>query len=190
MSFDQTLQDLITLTGFTPADVQLLSQTRDQLEPWHEAITATFYNTLYGYKATQAVFHDGERPAREGTLHNWYQMLLSGKIDETFWRWQWYVGLIHIPRGVTNPYMLGMMSRVQLLFAHQCQETFPPEQATAIFAAFKRITDVIAGLIAEGYFESYVQAMERMSGQSRVLIDRMVQLEVLDMLGEAKRQRA
>lgn len=190
MSFNQTLQDLITLTGFTQTDVQLLRQVKDQIAPWHELITTTFYDTLYGYSSTQAVFRQGERPARENTLRNWYQIILTGEIDEAFWRWQWYVGLIHIPRNVTNPYMLGMMSRVQLLFAQKCGETFPPEQGMAIFAAFKRLTDVIAGLIAEGYFASYVQAMERMSGQSRVLIERMVLLEVEDMLAETRRSRS
>jgi Protoglobin len=186
MSFEQTLNDLITLTGFTADDIHTLQEVADHLKGWGDEITAIFYDTLYGYQPTQAVFREGERPAREGTLRNWYQIVVSGDINDKFWRWQWYVGLIHIPRGISNPFMLGMMSRVQQFFGRKCQATFDPNQAAKVFGAFKRVTDVIAGLIAEGYFQSYVQAMERMSGQSRSLIDRMVQLEVQEMVSEKK----
>ncbi len=187
MSMESTWKDLVALTGFSEADVQILKGAAAELQPWSEEITQLFYDTLFGYQTTQAVFREGERPAREQTLRNWYQIVINGQIDEKFWRWQWYVGLIHIPRGITNPFMLGMMSRVQLAFWKKCQESFEPAKSQAIFVAFKRVTDVIAGLIAESYFQSYVQAMERMSGQSRTLIDRMVQLEVQEMMAEAKK---
>ncbi len=189
MSMESTLKDLIALTGFSTADVQILKDAAAELQPWSEEIVCLFYDTLYSHQNTRAVFREGERPAREQTLHNWYQIVISGQIDEKFWRWQWFVGLVHIPRGITNPFMLGMMSRVQQVFGEKCQQTFDPVRGQAVFGAFKRVTDIIAGLIAEGYFQSYVQAMERMSGQSRTLIDRMVQLEVQEMLVEAKQSR-
>jgi hypothetical protein len=183
---DDILNNLIALTGFTDQDPQTLRAVADKTAVWQEEMTQVFYDTLYGYKATAAVFREGERPDRENTLRNWYQIVTEGNIDANFWRWQWFVGLIHIPRGITNPFMLGMMSRVQQLFRAKCLETFDAEQAETVFGAFKRITDIIAGLIAEGYFQSYVQAMERMSGQSRMLIDRMVNLEVEEMVAEMR----
>jgi hypothetical protein len=188
MSQENTLKDLVVLTGFSDADINTLKSAAADLQPWSEEITQMFYDTLFANAPTRAVFREGERPDREQTLRNWYQMVISGQIDDKFWHWQWYVGLIHIPRGITNPFMLGMMSRVQQVFLQKCQETFEPAQSMAVFGAFKRVTDVIAGLIAEGYFQSYVQAMERMSGQSRTLIDRMVQLEVQEMLAEIRKR--
>jgi hypothetical protein len=45
---------------------------------------------------------------------------------------------------------------------------------------------VIAGLIAVGYFQSYLEAVQRTSGQSQALIDRMVGFAVEEMLTEAR----
>jgi len=180
------VQDLIQLTGYTEKDAAVLRQYAAHTAPWEEAITQAFYDMLYGYGRTAAVFRDGERPAREQTLRHWYRVVSGGQIDDQFWRWQWFVGLIHIPRHVTNPFMLGAMSRVQQIFLSQCLATLPVDEAANLFTSFKRVTDVIAGLIAEGYFESYIRAMERMSGQSRTLIDRMVQMEVESMVEESR----
>lgn len=183
---EAVLNDLIRLIGYTEKDREILQDTSDVTQAWTEEITQHFYNTLYGYKSTQVVFKDGERAARENTLRHWYRQVSGGQIDQTFWQHQWFVGLVHIPRGISNPFMLGMMSRLQQLFRIKCLQTFDRAKAEIVYTAFKRVTDIIAGLIAEGYFQSYVQAMERMSGQSRNLIDRMVHMEVQDMVIEER----
>lgn len=183
---EQVLKDLIQLTGYTDKDRQILQATAEITQAWTEEVTQHFYDTLYGYDATKAVFREGERPFREDTLRHWYRQVTSGQIDQSFWQHQWFVGLVHIPRGITNPFMLGMTSRMQQLFRAKCFQALEPAKAEVLYKAFKRVTDVIAGLIAEGYFQSYVNAMERMSGQSRILIDRMVNLEVEEMVQEAR----
>ena len=183
---EQVLTDLITLTGYTAEDAQTLRDYSEQIESWTEDLIQVFYNTLYRHSLTAAVFKEGERPAREDTLWGWYHHVSQGEINDTFWRWQWYVGLVHIPRGITNPFMLGMMSRVQQLFRAKYRETFSSDEADKVFGAFKRVTDVIAGLIAEGYFQSYLEAVQRTSGQSQALIERMVGFAVEEMLAEAR----
>lgn len=55
-----------------------------------------------------------------------------------------------------------------------------------LYVAFKRATDVVAGLIAEGYFENYFIALERTVGFKRQLIQRMLDVEVNKMWQEAK----
>jgi hypothetical protein len=182
----QVLQDLIHLTGYTDADAQTLNSVSATTQQWKEEVTQAFYDMLYGYSSTANVFRDGERLAREDTLRNWYDYVAEGQIDERFWQWQWFVGLVHIPRGISNPFMMGMMSRVQQLFLANCLEAFPQEQAIEVFNAFKRVTDVIAGLIAEGYFQSFLEAMERATGQSKALVARQVGFAVDDMLAEAR----
>ncbi len=182
----EVLADLIVLTGYSEEDPQILRRYTAVTAVWQEEVTQVFYDTLYGHRATAAVFRGGERPSREQTLRNWYQTVTEGNIDDQFWQWQWFVGLVHIPRGISNPFMMGMMSRVQQLFWQKCRENMSLDEAEMVYGAFKRVTDVIAGLIAEGYFQSYVHAMERMSGQSRTLIDRMVHMEVEEMLAEAR----
>lgn len=188
-NMEQILNDLIKLTGYTNADAQLLQETSAQTLPWGPAVSTIFYDIVFGYQPTESVFREGERPAREKSLIYWYKFVVQGQIDANFWRWQWYVGLIHIPRGISNAFMLGMMSRVQQLFLAQCMQTFEQEKALAVFNAFKRVTDVIAGLIAEGYFESYLEAVESATGQSRKLIDRQVGFAVEEMVAEAQKDR-
>jgi hypothetical protein len=51
--------------------------------------------------------------------------------------------------------MLGMMHRTQQFFLDKCLATFDQEEALSIFEAFKRVTDVAAGIIAEGYHTPY-----------------------------------
>lgn len=185
---EQVLADLKELTGMTDADYQTLKDVTPQLQAWIPELTQHFYDTLYGYAPTSHVFKPDERPDRETTLVNWYKEVSSGNINMDFWRRQWIIGLVHIPRRVTDPFMIGMMSRTQQFFLKKCIETFDLEKAQDVYGAFKRITDTVTGLIAEGYFLSYVEATERMTGQSRALTDRLVGLEITRMIEETRQQ--
>lgn len=176
---EQIINDLIVLTKFSNQDAQLLQQHAPKLQSWGEELVKEFYDTLYGYESTGKVFREGEREAREKTLRDWYLHITSvGNVDAAFWQQQWVVGLVHIIRGVTNPFMFGMTSRVQQFILRKCFEEFEPQQALEIYSAFKRLTDVIAGLIAESYFSSYVEAMEKVGGFKLSLIKRMIELEI------------
>ena len=183
---ERILNDLITLVGYTEADAQTLRTVSSETQLWGKEIAAVFYDTVYGYAPTTAVFKEGERPAREKTLIQWYTLLASGYIDDDFWQWQWYVGLIHIPRGIRNAYMMGMMSRIQQLFSQRCLDTFDSEQAHIVYNAFKRVTDVVAGLIAESYFESYIEAVERATTQTKQSLNRRVDAAIAEMVAEAQ----
>ena len=118
----------------------------------------------------------------------WYILLTSGLIDDDFWQWQWqwYAGLIHIPRGIRNAYMMGMMSRVQQLFGQHCLRTFDADQALVVYNAFKRVTDVVSGLIAESYFQSYIEAVERATAQTKESLDRRVDIAIAEMVAKAQ----
>ncbi len=176
--FSDVLETMIELTGYTPRDAQTLAETYEVTSQWDEELAKAFYDTLFAYPPTAAVFKPGERPAREETLKNWYRRVVSGQIDREFWLWQWRVGLIHIPRRVPNDFMLGMMSRVQQLFLQKCLEAWPAPRAVEVFLAFKRVTDVVVGLIAEGYMRGHQLAMKELLGFRQELLDRMMDMEV------------
>jgi hypothetical protein len=185
---EQIVKDLIALTNFSDQDVQLLQQHAPKLQSWGGELVNEFYNTLYGYESTGKVFRDGEREAREKTLRDWYLHITNiDHVDAQFWQQQWIVGLVHITRGVTNPFMFGMTSRVQQFILRKCAEEFEPAQALQIYSAFKRLTDVIAGLIAESYFSSYVEAMEKVGGFKLTLIKRMIDLEINTKLKDSRK---
>ena len=62
----------------------------------------------------------------------------------------------------------------------------PPAEAEKVFGAFKRVTDIVAGLIAEGYFANYIVAMERSAGFKKALVERMMNVEIGKMLEEVR----
>lgn len=184
---EQSLAALVTLSGFSEQDNHTLASYYSTTSQWTEEIVQVFYDALFAYEATAKVFRGSdERPAREQTLRDWYLEVVSGKIDNSFWRKQWLVGLVHIKRKVSNAFMLGMMSKVQQVFLDKSLENLPPDQAKALYGAFKRVTDVIAGLVAEGYLENYFIALERTVGFKRSLIARMLEVEINKMLQEAR----
>lgn len=184
---EKVLKDLVSLIGLAKKDFQTLQEAAPVTQMWVEEFVTIFYDSLYGYESTLTVFKSDERAAREKTLRDWYLEVVSGNLErQGFWHHQWFVGLVHIPRKVTNTFMLSMMSKVQQHFLKKCMDAFDPDQAVAVYTSFKRVTDVIAGLIAEGYFTNYILAMEQVAGLRPALVERMMSIEVGKMIAEAR----
>jgi hypothetical protein len=184
MVIQQTIEDLVTLVGVTPQDGATLKSVAPQTQQWADDFVAVFYDALFAYRPSARIFKDGERADREKTLRWWYLQIIGGEFDDNFWQYQWVVGIRHIARGITNAFMLGIMSRMQLFFMEKCFQTFEPAQAQTVFAAFKRITDVVAGLIAEGYHITYVEATENVGTLLRSIIERKLRAEVEQKVSE------
>jgi hypothetical protein len=180
----EVLEVLEKLAGFLQADCAVLAENASRTQTWVDAVVKEFYDTVFAQNATAKVFHDGERAAREKTLHDWYLEVTSGKIDQQFWEHQWFVGLVHIKRHVDNQFVVGIMSRLQNLFLNQCLAEFEQAKAQQVFAAFKHVTDVVVGLIVEGYKSQYLDAIERTSGISPALIEHMATTEADRMVEE------
>ncbi len=177
-TIEQTLKDIVTLTGISEQDYVTLQSVAPQTQRWADDIARMFYDTLFGYGPTAQIFKEDERFVREITIRNWYLQVISGELDEKFWQHQWTVGITHISRTINNSFMLSMMSRVQQLFLEKCLQEFEPAQAERVYGAFKRVTDVVAGLIAEGYHITYVEATENVGALLRSIIERKIEMEV------------
>ena len=182
----ETLQSLIALTGLSENDYQVLQAHASQSEEWMKDIFADFYDAVLGYVPTANFFPGGNHAAHERYLHRWFMQAVSGDYSEKFWNAQWIVGLVHIRKHVSNPYMFGAMSRIQQMFLSKCLKSMPPAEAENLFGAFKRVTDVIAGLVAEAYFLNYVDALENVAGFRRSLVEQMMALEINKRLAEAR----
>jgi hypothetical protein len=152
---DQTLQSLIHLTGFSEHDRYVLQENAEHTQQWVDEFVQLFYDTIFMYPPTRGVFKEGERPEREQSMRIWYLQITSGEFDDQFWQKQRQIGLKHVNRGILNAFMLGMMNRTQHFFLDKCLNTFGPEKGIEVFNAFKRVTDVTAGLIAKGYQSPY-----------------------------------
>ncbi len=175
--YEQVLQNLRTLVQYRPEDAEVLKRVYPVTSAWADEFVQIFYDVLFGYEPTARIFQPNERPAREQTLREWYLRLVKGDVDESFWRGQWRVGLVHIYRRVTNDFMIAMMSCLQQEFLRKCMDTWPSAEAAEVFLAFKRTTDVVSGLIAEGYMRGYQQAMKELLGFRIGLLERLIDME-------------
>lgn len=164
---------------FGQEDALLLTQHKEALLGLEEELVKAFYDTLFGHPPTASVFKEGERPAREQMLRSWWRRTVEGPINDEYWAWQAYVGLLHVRRGVTNPMMLGQVNLVSELVHQRLGHL----EGGALAAAVGRLMVTIGAIIVQGYEGVYWKAVEHMTGQSLGLIKRNVQLAVEEWMG-------
>ncbi len=182
----ETLGSLIALTGLSERDYQILQEHAVETQAWMDEIFSDFYVAIFSYPATASFFPEGDHRSHERYLHRWYQQTASGDYSESFWKSQWVVGLVHVRKHVSNPFMFGTMSRIQQMFLAKCLQNKSAANAEKLYGAFKRVTDVIAGLVAEAYFLNYVGALEDVAGFRKSLVEQMMTLEINKRLAEAR----
>ncbi len=182
----ETLSSLITLSGLTEEDYRILQEHAPKTQAWMDEIFDDFYKAIFAHPASANFFPDGEHKSHERYLHKWYMQAASGDYSANYWQNQWVVGLVHIRKHVSNPFMFGAMSRLQQMFLKKCLEQMPPTEAERLYGAFKRVTDVVAGLIAEAYFMNYVDALADVAGFRKNLVEQMMNLEINKRLAQAR----
>lgn len=152
---ETTVKSLKYFTEISEQDRQVLQAATEHTQQWADEFVQMVYDALLNYQPTREVFREGEQLKHKEIMKTWYLQAVSGELDDQFWQRQWQVGLRHVERGILNAYMLGLMDRVQRFFLDKCMHKFEPENGIELFKAFKRVTDVAAGLIAEGYHSPY-----------------------------------
>ena len=181
------------LTGYRPEDWDVLESEAERLRAWGPEIVQAFYDQLTASPEAASVLEEGERPKLERTLAHWYDQMFTGRKGEDYWKYQWYVALMHIKRKTRNLYMLGMMNYVQQIFVRKCFETFEPAKAQELTGAFLRVSGVIATLIAECYdevLESSTREGLAKVGINPALLNRIKDLQIQRMLDEFKPSEA
>ncbi len=190
---EETIKNVVTesaqLVDLTERDFDILKERSEVLQNWADHLVKVFYDKLFSHGGTLKVLENTPRSLLEKTLRAWYLSLLEGEPGKEFWLRQWFVGLVHIARGVSNAYMLAGMSILQRAFGRLCFQHFDEGEAWYVFEAFKKITDLISILIVEGYIELFKKAVEGMSGLKPSLIDRMAFLESQKMWEAYKSKR-
>lgn len=175
------LDTIKTLTGFSQQDFDTLKAVAPQATQWVDEIVQVFYDTLFAHARTAAVFHAGERPDREKTLHEWYLALFNSHDTEEFWNKQGRIGFAHIRRHINNEFMIGMASRVSDLFTQKAVSAFGVEQGLQVAQSFNRILKAVVGLTAENYDVMSQMAFSESTGAEPQLIDRLIQKSVKDV---------
>ena len=172
--------NLVDAVRFTEADAAIVARFKDQLLALTPEIVKAFYDTLFANPATAAVFKEGERPAREKTLVDWWQRTISGPVDDAYWGWQAYAAVIHMKRRVTNSMMLGQTVLIRQFVA----DRFPNEPG--LVAAVGRLLGEVAAVIAGSYDLLSQRSIAKFAGISQGLFMQQVALAVDEVVAEMK----
>ncbi|WP_105317321.1 protoglobin domain-containing protein [Thermus tenuipuniceus] len=145
-------------------DGKVFTRHKELMRGWVDQVVQGFYDTLFAHPATRAVFREGERPAREKTLRDWYLRTVEGPFNGQYFAWQTLVGLVHVRRGVTNAMMAAMWNWVVETVGRLAREGLPQEEAQALADAWRRLGFTVMALISEGYLHAYLEALAQAEG--------------------------
>ncbi len=171
---------------FRPEDGAVIQKHKDLLLSLTEELVQGFYDGLFAHPATRAVFREGERPQREETLRAFWIRVAQGPHDEGFWRWMAWVGVVHIRRRVKNPMMLAAWGYIVNLCHRKLLESLPAGEAQALLDALVRLGKTTQALIAEGYLEVTLKAVQQAGGMSEGLLDTLVAVELASLEKELR----
>lgn len=177
----EILRDCLPQTAITDADRSTIAEHRDFLLGIEDALVQMFYDTLYAHGATAAVFIDGERPAREATLRDWWGRTVTTPLDDRYLTWMALVGVVHIRRKVTNPMMLTMFNLVAEFVHRAALAELGAERAERLRQAFSHLAATVTSVISESYTKGYLHALQNLAGLDPKLVDRMLLIEVREL---------
>lgn len=170
-------------TRFSSEDAKVIEKHKDLLVSWQEEIVQGFYNLVFNHPATSSIFHAGERPAREETLRGWWSRVAQGPIDNKFWDWMTYVGLVHIHRKVKNPMMLSVWGFILEMIRTKAYASLPAEEAALLVSAFMRFGQTVTSLVVDSYIKGIAEA----TGSSLPLLENLASQEVESLLPTLKK---
>lgn len=163
-------------------DAKTFARHKEAMRSWVDAVVQGFYNTLFAHPATRAIFREGERPAREKTLRDWYLRTVEGPFNGQYFAWQTLVGLVHVRRGVTNAMMAAMWNWVVETVSRLARQTLPQGEAEALADAWRRLGFTVMTLISESYLHAYLEALAQAEGVEVGMFLQRAQEEAARML--------
>lgn len=170
-------------------DLDTLKASKDFVFERLDFITTAFYDTLFDFEKTKKVFHKGERPIREKSFKHWVEETLTREINQEYWEWQTYVGLIHIKRGIKNDIFITMLNYVTEMLVEEVVLNLPKEQAVPILKAWLKLSAMVSALITEGYRLFYHKAVENVTGLNQSLLTNIVKVEIDNLVEKNQKYR-
>lgn len=178
----ETIEDAKNLIQFSERDAQILAERKEELLSWTDELVDDFYNTLLKYPKTAEIFQKSV-PVEvvKEKFKNWYRELVSGKVDDHFYRRQFFVGLVHIYWGIENDVMIFMANHLKRSFLNKAFERFEPDEALYVFQAFSKLVDFVIALTVEGYIFTLYQGLLDVAGLRQGLVERMMKMKLEEM---------
>ena len=178
----ETVEDAKNLVQFSDSDVKVLADRKEILLSWTDEIVENFYKNLLKYPKTSKIFENSV-PVEvvKQKFKDWYRSLVSGEIGESFYRRQFFVGLIHIYWGIENDVMIFMANHLKRDFLNKAFEHFEPDEAAYVFQAFSKIVDFVIALTVEGYIFILYQGLTDVAGLRPGLVNRMMKMKLEEL---------
>lgn len=176
----EVLKDAETLLEFEKKDIETLKLRKDLLISWADEIIDHFYDVLLRDEKAKSILEKHNinlEKLKEGNK-NWYKRIVSGEVDEEFFKYSFYVGLLHIYYGVDNDLMIFMADVLRRKFLQLCLETFEEGEAFEVYTAFSKIVAAFVGFTVEGYVFMLKHAMLDILGMKPELVTRMMNMEL------------
>ncbi|WP_051964035.1 protoglobin domain-containing protein [Deinococcus misasensis] len=170
------LEQMPPETRFTPQDARVLQQYRQMFLGLSDALVTQFYDMLYQHHQTRQIFTENERAQREVTLRQWWQRVCYGPIDDHFWDWMTFVGLVHVVRGVHNPMMISAWGFVSEKAMEKARASLPPERVYELQGAMVRFGQTFSALITESYLRNHLEMIAGATGTDEHLVELLVRL--------------
>lgn len=183
---ESILRQLPPSARFDDADADLVLRYRDLLLVLEDDLVRGFYDTIYAHEPMRVVMGEDDRTMREVTLRQWWQRTVTGPFDDYYWTWQVLVGLVHVKRGVKNPMMIGMWGFIGIWLTQQLATALEEDEAKRVFESFQRLSFTVQALTCKSYLQHYLKILQRTTGFTPALLDRLVQTEIDKVLAETR----
>ncbi|NPB08632.1 MAG: hypothetical protein GXN96_06865 [Aquificae bacterium] len=177
---DEVIKDAQELIKFGERDLNILRERKETLISWAEEILGYFFDQLLSYDKTRRIVESSgvEKGAIKEAFLNWYRALVSGSLDMEIFKNQFFVGLIHVYRGVDNNLMMFMANVLERKFLEKCFQNFSPEEALVVYQAFKNVVDTLIAITVEGYVYMLKESLVEVAGFKPALVERMMMIEI------------
>jgi len=177
---EEVLGNARELIKFGERDLEILRERRDILSSWAEEILGYFFEQLLSYGKTREIVEKSrvEEKVIKEAFSSWYNSLVNGSLDGEIFRNQFFVGLIHVYRGVDNNLMMFMANVLEKKFLEKCLQTFPVEEAIVVYQAFKNVVDTLIAITVEGYVYMLKEGLVEVAGFKPALVERMMMIEI------------
>lgn len=177
----EILEDAKELIGIKDEDIETLKSRKDILLSWADDLMDEFYNTLINYPKTAKVFEKVPLERVKAKNKRWYEQVVSGEIDRSFYEFQFFVGIVHVYWGIENDIMIFMANRLKMHFLKKSSQHFEPEEAVTVFHAFSKIVDFLIALTVEGYIFTLREALIDIAGFTPGLVDNMMSMKLEEL---------
>lgn len=178
---DEILTNVLPQARLTDDDLAAITDNREFLLSIGDDLVAGFFDLVFSYPPTAAVFSDAEREHPSSFVTDWWTRTVNGPLDEDYFRWMALVGLVHIRRDVKNPLMISMFAVVEDVVSAAGLQLLDAEEARRLRVAFRHYGALVSSLITESYTTCYKYAIEDIAGIDLTLLDRMARITAGDL---------